>query len=447
MGSQKLQPETLEERLIYVAIIATWVFWLAGLLYIVGAAFGYVLLAIAGGRWLGLDEDVPDVHAVPATVWVWVAGMLAMAVALVIAHLDYEHSSAQTLKSFVGWMKGWALLAIYPLAGALLRVRPQIIARATGILAMQTVILAPLFLTAEIVGLPPIVYVSPVHNLIGAGPEFFDVALYGLDETTGKARWRFFAPWSTASAFIASLGLILAYQDRDRRWWIAGIASALIVSLMSGSRLSIIALPATIACVVVVSNVTRPLTWVLIAIGATGSVLLLDTVLQTYQDATDAFNAARAASSRVRTALGHIAVHRWWTEAPVFGHGTLERGGQAVERMLIGSHHTWWGLLFVKGAVGFAALAIPVAWSVVDLAVKAQRDRVARTGLGILLAIVLFSLADNIEVIAYLIWPSLVFIGIAFRRRCFHLYAGCLGSARSGAGSARSAFQFQGAWR
>ena len=199
MGSQNLQPETLEERLIYVTIVATWGFWLAGMLYIVGATFGYVLVAIAFGRWLGLDEDVREVNAVPATVWAWLAGMLAMAGALVIAHLDFELGIGQTIKSFVGWMKGWALLAIYPLAGALLRVRPQIIARATGILAVQTVVLAPLFLAAELVGLPAVIYVSPVHNLVGAGSEFFDVTLFGHDDTTGRARWRFFAPWSTAS--------------------------------------------------------------------------------------------------------------------------------------------------------------------------------------------------------------------------------------------------------
>lgn len=428
MGSQKLRPETLEERLIYAAIVATWGFWLAGLLYIVGAAFGYVLLAIAFGRACGLDDAERDVYPVPATVWAWIACMLAMAGALVVAHIDFEHGLAVTLKSFVGWMKGWALLAVYPLAGALLQVRPRIIARATGILAAQTVILAPLFVAAEVAGLPSVVYVSPVHNLVGAGPEFFDVVLYGLDETTGRPRWRFFAPWSTASAFIASLGLIIAYQDRDRRWWLVGIMSAVAVSLMSGSRLSIVALPATVVFVLVVANLSRPSTWVTIAMTATIAVLLFDSIVHVYQDATDAFNAARAASSRVRSALGNIAVHRWWTEAPVFGHGVLERGGQAVERMLIGSHHTWWGLLFVKGAVGFVALGVPIVWSGLDLALKAQRDRVARTALGILLSIVLFSFADNIEVVAYLIWPSLVFLGIAHRRRLFNPYAGCLGA-------------------
>ena len=79
MGSQKLRPETLEERLIYAAIVGTWLFWLAGMLYIVGAAFGYVLLGIACSRAFGLEQDARDLRPVPPAIWAWVAGMLAMA--------------------------------------------------------------------------------------------------------------------------------------------------------------------------------------------------------------------------------------------------------------------------------------------------------------------------------------------------------------------------------
>ena len=83
--------------------------------------------------------------------------------------------------------------------------------------------------------------------------------------------------------------------------------------------------------------------------------------------------------------------------------------------------------LFVKGAVGFLGLALPFAWSFIELTAKAQCDRVARLGLGILVSIMLFSMADNIEIIAYLIWPALVFLGIAFRRRLFWPTVGYLG--------------------
>ena len=288
----------------------------------------------------------------------------------------------------------------------------------------------PIFLLAEMTNAAPTLYVSPLHYLLGTGQEFFEVSLYVMDETTGRARFRFFAPWATAAAFVAGLGLILAFHERSKRWFVFGIAATTIVCILSGSRLSVVALPAILLAVLLMSQLSRPATWLMLAGLATIGLLAFDTVVYAYQDATDAFTAARAASSRVRAALGNIAVHRWWTEAPVFGHGALEPGGHVVQRMLIGSHHTWWGLLFVKGAVGFAALAVPLGWSLVELTIKAQRDRVARIGLGIILAILMFSLGDNVEIIAYLIWPSLVFLGIALRRRIFWPYVAYLGSRR-----------------
>ena len=84
--------------------------------------------------------------------------------------------------------------------------------------------------------------------------------------------------------------------------------------------------------------------------------------------------------------------------------------------MPIGSHHTWHGLLFVKGAVGFLALALPLAWSFFELLAKAQRDAVARAALGMVLVFLFNSFGENLEILAYLAWPGLLVIGIALRR-------------------------------
>ncbi len=417
MGSQYLQPKTPEELLIYRAITGTWIIWLLGGLYLVGAVLGYILLAMLVLRLTGHIETRPgQLHAPPATVLLWVASMLVMALCLVLAHINFELGLAQMTKSMFGWMKGWALMAIFPLVGAMLPIRPQIIYRATSLLALQTLALAPFFYISNKIGLPSLLYVSPLKMLLGASPEFFTVSLYGMDEVTGSVRWRFFAPWSTAAAFVAGLGLILSLQERRLWWQVTGALSTLIVCYMAGSRLSIVALPAMLLGVLVLSNLTRPVTWGVLAVAGTFAVLLSYDVMVIYEDALASFNSARAASSRVRTALGNIAVHRWLGEAPIFGHGILERGGHVVELMLIGSHHTWWGLLFVKGAVGFAALAIPMIASILSLIARAQMDRSARAALGILFSMFLFSLGDTIEIIAYLFWPALVILGIALRR-------------------------------
>lgn len=431
MGWRELQPETLEERLIYWTIVGTWGLWLLGALYVVGPALGYALMAILIARALGIAGAPLALGHIPAGVVLWIVGMLAMLIALVVAHVDFELELGQAIKSTIGWMKGWALMAIFILAGSALGIRPQIVFRATGILAVQTLMLAPIFILASVLGLPTDLYVSPLSIVGGPGPEFFDVTLYHMGDTSGVVRWRFFAPWATAAAFLAGISFVFALYERWPAWKLAGVASALVVAVMSGSRLSIVALPAILTSILLISNIRRPAVIIALAGLCAAAVLVTDDIVMAYEDANQAFNSARAASSRVRAALAQIAYHRWLTEAPVFGHGIVERGPHLVQFMPIGSHHTWLGLLFVKGAVGFLGLAIPMAWSLCELALKAQTDRIARAGLGVMLALTLFSFGDNLEIVAYLIWPGLVIVGIALGRRLRNPYTSYLGLRRS----------------
>jgi len=139
-------------------------------------------------------------------------------------------------------------------------------------------------------------------------------------------------------------------------------------------------------------------------------------LVQLFADFMEKFRAARAESSRVREILGRIAVDRWQGEAPLWGHGIVEKGPHLVEYMPIGSHHTWFGLLFVKGAVGFLALAIPLAWSFIDLLLKAQTSKEAQVGLAVVMLMFLYTFGENLEILAYLFWPGLVMLGIAHKQ-------------------------------
>ena len=343
--------------------------------------------------------------------------MAAMEVALIAAHLDFSLGLPSMLKSSIGWMKGWALLAVFPLIGACLRIRASIVYRAVCVLALQTLILVPFFYAAALVHLPGHLYTSPLLKIGGPGPEFFDVELYGIDGSTGDLRWRFFTPWAPAAAFIANIHVVLASRERDRRWRLIGIAAAIPMCLMSKSRLGLITLPAVAVLVLVMSNLTRPRMLALLAVGGSLAGFAAGQLMEAFQAFNDRFTAARAASSRVRATLGRIALQRWRTEAPIWGHGEVEQGPHLVEHMPIGSHHTWYGLLFVKGAVGFAALAIPLCWSTIEMIAKAQAARTARVALGVLGVIWLYSFGENLEILAYLFWPGLIIVGIASRQR------------------------------
>jgi hypothetical protein len=234
-----------------------------------------------------------------------------------------------------------------------------------------------------------------------------------------SARWSFFSPWAPAAGMVANVYLIIALQDRATLWKMIGIAACICMCWMSQSRLALIALFAVPAITLALSGLTRPRIFFASAFAATTAGLLIEQLMELTDVANAKFVAARAASSRVRATLGRIALQRWQDEAPIFGHGAVERGPHLVEYMPIGSHHTWYGLLFVKGAVGFAALAIPMFASFVELILKAQTSRTARGGLAMIITLLLYTFGENLEILVYQFWPGLLLVGRASRQH-FH---------------------------
>lgn len=105
-------------------------------------------------------------------------------------------------------------------------------------------------------------------------------------------------------------------------------------------------------------------------------------------------------------------MQRWESEAPIWGHGIVEAGPKIVEHMPIGSHHSWYGLLFVKGAVGLAALAIPILLTFINLTLTAVTDQKSWASYLIMFVFVSYSFFENIEILAYLLWPALLWVGI-----------------------------------
>ncbi len=416
MDTQTLLPETLEERVVWHSLRATYLFYALGALYVVAPLLAWGLLLVLLWRtWRHgrCNPALPDAR-LPVAVWLWIVGMLVMLLALIVGHLDFLLGIGTTVKSTIGWAKGWALLAIFPLLGCL-RIRPQIVYRAAMHVCLHTLVLLPFFVGAWLTGLPQTPYVSPLQAIGGPGPEFFAFNLYEIDPGSGSPRWRLFTPWAPALGFVANIFFIFALQEKDRTWRRIGTVGSVVMILMSGSRLALLSLLIVWAAVWILGHLRGALGPFFAAAAAALGGLIAMPLLDVLERLWQAFRAARADSTRVRETLGRIALDRWANEAPVWGHGIVERGPHLVEFMPIGSHHSWYGLLFVKGMVGALALAVPLLFSLAQLIRWSGRLPLARVALAVVLLLFLYTFGENLEILAYLIWPALLVIGTAHR--------------------------------
>jgi hypothetical protein len=191
------------------------------------------------------------------------------------------------------------------------------------------------------------------------------------------------------------------------------VAAGLMIVFLCKSRMSMIGIVVGFAAPRMLPLLLRSWTWMTLGALSTAMVAAGTWTVTTLAESWEAFRALRANSTRVRDTLQSIAKERWWTEAPWFGHGSVEPGAHVTEHMLIGTHHTWFGLLFVKGAFGLALFAIPVIWTLLMLMRLTVVSERGRLPLGLLLGMLLFSFGENLEVLVYMLWPALIIIGSA----------------------------------
>jgi len=411
MVSQTCSEKTPEERLIFWSIGLTYVFYALGALYVVAPVIGWCLLLLVLWRFASADERfrIPGIG-----VWIWWLATVAILVALVVGHFDYGLSRSQLIKSIIGWAKGWAMFPVFITVGACLSIRLQVLARAANIVSVQTLILAPFLVAAAYIGIPPEIWVSPLSAVGGPGPEFFSFRLYGVSPD-GAFRWAFFAPWAPGAGMAAVTLLALGVMDQDRRWIAAGTLGVLAMAVLVKSRLALLGLPIALGAGFVLCNMRVSALHFFGALCVLSIGLLWGPIVETLLDAKEAFENYRSNSTEVRSTLQAIAGYRY-IEAPIWGHGIQDSGTHIVAFMPIGSHHTWYGLLFVKGLVGVVAFAIPMILSVVVLIVRGQSSHAAMAGLMVLIGMWIYSFGENLEVLAYLFWIGLVAIGMGMRR-------------------------------
>ncbi|WP_425040911.1 O-antigen ligase domain-containing protein [Primorskyibacter sp. S187A] len=411
-------PETLAERIVWRALIWTWPFYALGALYVVGPVLAWILAGLAAFALYfddALRTELRPTGPIPALVWLWILGMAVMLFALWVGHLDWGLGVKKTIKSSIGWAKGWALLALFILAGSVLPIRREVLIRAQGYVALCTLILAPLLLAAPYIGLPERIFTSPLKAVGGPGPEYFTLYLFTFDPASWTPRWQFYAPWSPFAALLGVLTVLFALEERHRGWLAVGVAAGVLMILASKSRMGLVGLVACTLGPRLIALIVHSWAWAAVSALASAFAIWGNMVIHAAQAGVEGFKSARADSTRVRETLQRIAYERWQNDAFWFGHGTVRPGAHLVEYMPIGSHHTWYGLLFVKGLVGFFAFLVPFVATLVFTMFDAARHPRGRLPMGICMTLLLLSFGENIEIEAYLLWPALLILGIHIR--------------------------------
>ena len=399
--------------MVYWTILLTWPLYAIGALYVVGPVLAWGLAGFIAVTLYCAPLIRPDMKAVlpPTIVWLAFFCMLGMLVVLWIGQFNNGFSTGQMIKASIGWAKGWALFPLFLMIGACLCIRMEVLVRAHCVLGLHTLILIPLFILAPKIGLPEKIFTSPLRVVGGPGPEYFSVFLYTIDPANGMPRWQFFTPWSPFAGLIGVITVICALEEKNRFWMVCGLLAGVAMVLMTKSRMSIVGLVVCTALPRGLPLLLKP--WALFAAGLVSAAMVVvgDRVMTVLSDAQTHFREMRANSTRVRDALKRIAKERWASEDYWFGHGNVETGSHVTEFMLIGTHHTWYGLLFVRGATGAILFAIPVIATLIALSLYVMRSERGRLPLAVLLALLLVSFGGNLETQFYIVWPALVIIG------------------------------------
>lgn len=416
-----MKPQNFEEQVVWYYIIGTYVLYFAGIQFLVAPAVAWLLgVYVLWKLWRQNDQTPPEERiSIPLGAWIWIGGMTIVGVALIMGHLDWNYGLTRIIKSFINFfMRTWALMALFPLAGCL-KIRPRLVFRAICILGIQTLVFVPIGQLLAQIGIDTPIYANRLAAKIGGNSvRYYNVSMFVIED--GKPRLSLFAPWPPALAFACCVHFYIACRESSWKWKLPALIGTAAAVWGSASRLGQVCMFSLPVISLVLGNLSRPAMQMMMGTAGVLGGLFGAQLLQMARDFKENFEGQRASSSHVRAALGRLALYRWENDAPIWGHAFLApKGPEVVAFMPVGSHHTWFGVLFAHGIVGFIGLIIPVIYTFMELVVKAQHSAIAKTALSTFLVIIMFSFGENLETLAYIYWPGLLVLGLAFKEPWF----------------------------
>lgn len=415
MAKITMKPQNLPEKLVWYYLLCTYPIYFLGAQAILAPLLVTFLVLYLLLQWRNQTEETSQAEKIniSASAWVWIIAVLVIELALIVGQLNSGFGIIDIFKSSITWYRTWAMFALFPLAGHL-NIRPQLIYRATCLLCLQSLVLIIIGTLADFIGIINIVYNSPLFALarvFGDVPIQYDVQIFH----SIKNRLILFAIWPTFLAALVSFYFCFALREPNKKLRFISMFTAILMLVATQGRTAIVGLPLVLALVWFITNCLRPRVQIATAIVTFFAGIFAPTLIDSITSFKEQFDQFRPGSSEVRSVIYSMTLERWWNDAPIWGFGIKDQAPAIVHHLPLGSHHTWFGILFTHGLVGCVALGVACLWSFINLSIKAQNSDVAKVGLSVLLIIFICSLADNLDFFSYLLCPGLIILGIAFK--------------------------------
>ena len=426
MGNTAIKPQNLPEKVVWYYLTGTFVAYYLGLQFLLTPLLGYFLLFLLLKQlWQQTDETpASEKIVISPSVWVWVIAMLMIEVTIVISHINFNLGLTQIIRTSVGWSRQWALLALFPLAGHL-KIRPQIIYRAVCILAPQCLVVVAVDTLAALVRLPVISFFSP-FKILGGGNALWEVEFFS-NAIMRRNDFKLFAGWPTILGMISVIYVYCAWQETDPKWRRIGVFTYLFLIFASQTRTAIACLIITFVLWQVLNYWSHPRLLFVAAFSCSFIGILLPKLTDWFnvlKDFVENFRGKDSADSgQLRGYINRMTLARWQSDAPIWGHGVIAEFGEGpriTQGIPLGTHSTWFAILYNHGLVGFMSLLIAFLYSFFHLFIKSIKHRDATTakiGLMTLIVLAVFGFTEPIQVWAYVYWSLLLMLGIALSNR------------------------------
>lgn len=410
----------------YVALMPLW--WVLGVI---------VPLGMAGAAFLFLRRPPRD-PAIAVVSWLWIAVAFAQSAS---AAINYAFADAPTVSllrvMFTLQNAFWAMLGMLIAIGGEARLASPRIVRATSVQALALLALAALSIgLAYVVDLPHLHVPSLLKLFVsqeeGAMPDYLTMRFFLMDELMGGKSLRLilFFPWPSALALVGAMTVLVCAFETSRAWKIGAMLGGGASIVFGYSRTIALCMAAALVVLAVARLSGRGK---LVACGVTGLACNAALVLgfdpfEAADALSEGFTAIRPGSSLAR----NIVYDRTWKlilDSPAFGYGWGDHAPTARWVPIpIGSHSTFYGVLYLGGVFNFAVLCVAFAATVVLAAARLRdRPRQALTLLVILAIMSVIALADSFNYFVPSLVPVLIWMGgvlrapIAARGRPFAL--------------------------